>query len=111
MKDYTKYLEENKEILRFIKENKLLDDINEADNQACEYADDFGNQYLHADRYSKIYDVIRDKNINIERIEIGRYALKIVELLETKCGKYLEDMINDCFPNEYYDEDEEEYEI
>jgi len=101
LKDYNEYLEENREILKFIKENKLVDAIYDADDEACEYADDFGNQYLHSYRYSKIYDAIKSNNIDIERLEIGRYALKIVELLETKCGKNLDDLIEDCFPNEY----------
>lgn len=100
MIDYNKYLEDKKEILKFIKDNKLIDAIYNADDEACEYADNFGNQYLHSYRYSKIYDAIKSNNIDIERIEIGRYALKIVELLETKCGKNLEDLIEDCFPNE-----------
>ena len=81
LKEYNEYLDKNKETIKFIEENNLLEDINEADLRSIELANLEGNQYLHSYRYSRIYDVIKEKKINIESIKIGEKAISITNLL------------------------------
>lgn len=89
---YSDFLEENKEILEYIKENDLLKLIEEADATAKRYADAEGLQYLHSYRYSQVYDILNCENKGIK-------AISITKLLENSYDKKISELVNDILDN------------
>lgn len=96
--EYTSFIEENKEILKFINKHNLKDKIKIADDEAKKYSLLEGNQYLHSYRYSKIYDLINDK-FNNNLPNKSKYIFKIIDLLENKFNKNIDTIIKDYILN------------
>lgn len=92
--NYKDFLEENKEILEYIKNNDLVDLIDEADSTAKKYADLEGPQFLHSYRYSQVYDIL-----TCDGYEKGRKAIAITKLLENSYDKKIDELVNDSFDN------------
>lgn len=95
MKDYNEYLNENAEIINYIKDNNLEEDINEANNEAIQISNFEGKQYLHSYRYSTIYDMLKEKNITTMRV--GSAAVAITNLLENPYKKEINALVNDYY--------------
>lgn len=89
MKNYEDYLNENIEVLNFIKENNIVEEIKNADNEAKSLANMEGQQFLHSYRYSKVYDLLMDNNLGRDNV------FKIVNLLENKYSKDIYELIDD----------------
>ena len=87
--DYNNYLKENYNILKMIDENNIKDEIIDANENAIELSKMENNRFLHSYRYSKIYDVLSNNNLNT------RETTKIVELLENKYDKSIDTLLND----------------
>ncbi len=90
--NYKDFLEENREILEYIKNNDLIDLIEEADSTAKKYADVEGHQFLHSYRYSQVYDILNCDNK-------GTKAIAITKLLENSYDKNINELVNDYFDN------------
>ncbi len=88
--NYKDFLEENREILEYIKNNDLIDLIEEADSTAKKYADVEGHQFLHSYRYSQVYDILNCDNK-------GTKAIAITKLLENSYDKNVSELVNDSF--------------
>lgn len=88
--NYKVFLDENKEILEYIKDNDLMDLIEEADSTAKGYADAEGPQFLHSYRYSQVYDILNCDNR-------GTKAIAITKLLENSYDKNISELVNDSF--------------
>ena len=88
--NYKDFLEENREILEYIKNNDLIDLIEEADSTAKKYADVEGPQFLHSYRYSQVYDILNCDNK-------GTKAIAITKLLENSYDKNVSELVNDSF--------------
>lgn len=92
--DYKEFLSENKEMLEYIKDNNLVDLIEEADSTAKSVAAIEGSQFLHSYRYSQVYDIL-----NCNGLEKGKKAIKITNLLENSYNKSIKELISDSFDN------------
>lgn len=89
LEDYKDYLDKNLDVLKFIEDNNIKNDIIKADLEAQDLSNLEGKQFLHSYRYSKVYDVLNDHKIGRENV------FKIVELLENPYNKKLNDLIDD----------------
>lgn len=98
MQDYNEYLNDNAEILKFIRDYSLTEKINCADMEAKSRASIEGKQFLHSYRYSFIYDAIREKKI--DSIRVGSKAIEIVNLLENPYSKDIEELVCDSYAND-----------
>lgn len=93
LEDYKEYLNKNLDVLKFIEDNNIRNDIMKADLEAQELSNTEGKQFLHSYRYSKVYDVLNNHNVGKENV------FKIVGLLENSFNKDLNDLINDTLIN------------
>lgn len=89
LEDYKEYLDKNLDVLKFIEDNNIKNDIMKANLDAQELSNLDGKQYLHSYRYSKVYDVLNEYKVGREKV------FKIVELLENPYNKELNDLIDD----------------
>jgi len=94
VKGYDDFLYENREILNYIIANNIEDNIMEANEKAISFANDEGKQFLHSYRYSKVYDMLNENNLDRSKV------FKIVNLLENNYDKNIKDLVNDFYSND-----------
>ena len=87
--EYKDYLNDNLVIIKYICDNDLVDLINEAVIDAKKLSDIEGKQVRHSYYFSKIYDILDDKNL--DKLKTS----SIVNLIENKFEKNLDDLVND----------------
>ena len=89
MENYREFLENHKEILNFIIDNNLNKKIYKANLEAKKLANGGSKNFLHSYRWAKIYDVIKENNLNKENIS------SILDLLENPFNKNIDGLLKD----------------
>lgn len=100
MLEYNVFLEENAKFINFINKNNLIENIENANNEAIESSNWEDGKFLHSYRYSKVYDVIKESVSDISLEERGNLVTNIVNLLENPFNKKIEELVKDLLTNE-----------
>ena len=89
--EYNDYLLQNKDIINYIISNNIEDQIYDANKEALDLSNMEGKQFLHSYRYSKIYDVLTENNLDKSKV------FKIVELIENNYNKDITEIVDDFY--------------
>lgn len=89
--EYNDYLLQNKDIINYIISNNIEDQIYDANKEALDLSNMEGKQFLHSYRYSKIYDVLTENNLDKSKV------FKIVELIENNYNKNITEIVDDFY--------------
>lgn len=89
--EYNDYLLQNKDIINYIISNNIEDQIYDANKEALDLSNMEGKQFLHSYRYSKIYDVLTENNLDKSKV------FKIVELIENDYNKDIIEIVDDFY--------------
>ena len=84
MEDYRIFLNNNEKIFNFIIDNDLEKILYQANMEAKNMADKEGQEFLHSYRFSKVYDIVMENNLDRENI------FQILNLLENPFNKNIE---------------------
>lgn len=101
MGNYEEFLKKNENIINFIKNNNIENEIYMANQEAEELASIEGKNYLHSYRFSKVFDVLKNNNLSREN-----NISQILGLLENSFNKNINELIKDfkSLNNEISDE-------
>ena len=89
MEDYRIFLNNNEKIFNFIIDNDLEKILYQANMEAKNMADKEGQEFLHSYRFSKVYDIVMENNLDRENI------FQILNLLENPFNKNIDELLQD----------------
>lgn len=89
MSNYKDYIDSNVGIIKFIYYNDLMDQIQNAVNEANEISNMEVKQFRHSYYFSKIYNIL-DHN-NLDKLKTS----SIVNIIENPYNKRIDEIIND----------------